>query len=114
MAKNKRMEITIPDYKGVTYTLCYTPDSLKKLESSGFSLGTLDQNAVRANMELFCGAFIANHQYTPRSTREEIYYQLTEKNENGEKLMEVINSMIAEALEELNTHQGNVTWTVNR
>ena len=112
--KNKRMEITIPDYKGKSYTLCYTPDSLKKLEASGFSLGTIDQNAVRANMELFCGAFIANHAFTQRSLREEIFHELAEKNEDGAKLMEVINAMIAEALDEMNTHQGNVQWTVNQ
>ncbi len=109
--KDTKTRITF-EYEGTPYTLEYTASSLKQLERQGFSLGKIDENAVSANEELFAGAFLANHQYVPKRKRLEIYKELCESDENGDKLMEVINNMIAEALEELNTHKGNVKWTV--
>ena len=109
--KNTKTKISF-EYEGTKYTLEYTAASLKQLERQGFSLGKIDENAVSANEELFAGAFLANHQYVPKRKRLEIYKELCESDENGDKLMEVINNMIAEALEELNSHKGNVKWTV--
>lgn len=114
MAKHQRTEIHIP-YDGKEYVLAFTADSLKKAEKQGLlRLGTLSENLTTANENMFSAAFLAHHEFTPKSTRMKIYRELCEVNENEEELIDVINNMIAEALEEINSHQGNIMWTVKR
>lgn len=110
--KNQKTKIHIPDYEGQEYTLEFTPDSLKKMENTGFKFGKMDDIALTAVEELFYGAFIANHQYTPKRIRKNIYDNLVAEADDGEKLGEVLSGMLTEAIEELNSHSGNVKWSV--
>ena len=112
--KDTKTKIQFPS-KGVDYTLEFTASSLKQMERQGFKFGKMDEIILTAPVELFCGAFIANHRSTPRKLREEIFEQLTASSEEGgEELTEVLGSMLSEAIEELNSHQGNVKWSVVR
>lgn len=109
--KDHKTKITFP-YNDVEYTLEFTAASLKQMERNGFKFGKMDEIILTAPVELFCGAFIANHRSTPRKLREEIFEQLADTEENGEALTEVLGNMLAEAIEELNSHQGNVKWSI--
>lgn len=110
--KDTKTKITIPDFEGHKYVLEFTASSLKKMEKQGFKFGKMDEIALTAVEELFYGAFLANHQYTPLSTRKRIFEALKDESGNGDKLSEVLSNMLAEAIEELNSHQGNVEWSV--
>ena len=101
------------EYDGKEYTLEYTASALKQMERQGFKFAKLDEIVLTAPLELFIGAFNANHKNTPRKLREEIYEQLCETEEGGEALTEVIGSMLSEAIEELNSHRGNIKWSKN-
>lgn len=112
--ENNRTKIGF-EYQGTEYTLEYTADALKKMERTGFKFAKLDEIALTATEELFVGAFIANHNNVPRKKRLEIWNALTEKDEeSGQDLAEVLGTMLSEAVEELNTHQGNVHWTIKK
>ena len=113
--KDHKIRICFP-YKGTDYTLEFTASSLKQMEKvQGIKFAKLDEMIFTAPLELFCGAFIANHKTTPRKVREEIYEQLCNTaEESGEELSEIIGEMLSEAVEELDSHQGNVKWSVLR
>ena len=112
--KDTKTKIKFP-YNGNNYTLEFTASSLKQMERQGFKFGKMDEIILTAPVELFCGAFIANHRSTPRKLREEIFDQLcSSSKEGGEELTEVLGNMLSEAIEELNSHQGNVEWSVVR
>ncbi len=100
------------NYDETTYTLEFTAASIKKMEQQGFKFGKMDEIALTAPEELFCGAFIANHPNVSKARRKEMYQLLSGTSENGEQLNETIGEMLSEAIEELNTHQGNVAWSV--
>lgn len=109
--KNDKTRIKF-EYDGQGYTLEFTADSIKQMERSGFKFGKIDEIILTAPEELFVGSFIANHKAVPRKRRLEIYQALVGEDENGETLSEVLGEMLSEAIEELNSHQGNVTWSV--
>lgn len=109
--KNQKTKITF-EYDGKPYTLEFTPDSLKQMERLGFKFSKMDDIILTAPEELFYGAFIANHKKTSRQLREEIWKALCEEDENGEGISDVIGRMMSEAITELNSHQGNVKWSV--
>ena len=109
--KDTKTRITF-EYEGTPYTLEFTASSLKKMEQSGFKFGKIDEIILTAPEELFCGAFLANHPFVPKRKRIEIYNELTAEDENGNSLNDMIGDMLAEAINEMNTHQGNVKWTV--
>lgn len=102
-------------YQGKDYVLEYTADSLKKMERTGFKFAKLDDIALTATEELFVGAFIANHNNVPRAKRLEIWKELCPQGEDGKtEIAEVLGTMLSEAVEEINTHQGNVQWTIQK
>lgn len=108
---NKRKQLVFT-YDDVEYTLEFTADSLKRMERNGFKFGKMDEIVLTAPIELFCGAFESKHRKTPRKLREEIFNQLCESNEKGDALTEVLGDMLSQAIEELNSHQGNVKWSI--
>ena len=110
---NKKKKIKI-SYDDTEYVLEFTPDSLKQMERNGFNFTKMNDYILTAPEELFYGAFITNHKRVPQAKRKEIWDSLCNQNENGEYLTDVIGDMISEAITELNTHQGNVAWSVER
>lgn len=103
------------EYEGQKFCLEFTADSLKEAEKKyGLKLGNLGENLTTANEDLFCAAFTAHHKFTPKATRLKIYKEFCEETADGEKVMDVIQSMVAEAFEEINSHSGKITWTVQR
>lgn len=111
--KNRKTKLTF-EYDGQNYTLEFTPDSLKQMERGGFNFSRMQDAILTAPEELFYGAFIANHRRTTRSLREEIWKAMTDTDEEGNYLSDIIGEMMSEAINELNSHQGNVKWSVER
>ena len=110
--KNNKTRIEF-EYDGQAITLEYTADSLKKMETDGFDFSTIEKHIITAPAEIFCGAFIANHPGIPKKTRLKIYEELCAETEDGEQsLMDVIGSMLAEAVDEITRPRGNVKWRI--
>lgn len=97
------------DYNDEHYTLCFTIDSLKKLEKRGFSFGNISDHALTAAEELFYAAFDAYHPKTSRNVREKIYREMSENGEDGEELGSTLFEMVTDVIDEMKP-SGNVKW----
>ena len=119
--KKTRIEF---EYEGKKYTLEYTAASLRKMQERGFDVQKADTQLLTLAEDLFCGAFIANHDEVKTSVRREIYKELCDACENPEdadfeedstmrgKIERVVLDMFREACEELRSHKGNVKWRI--
>ena len=92
------------------YTLEYSRQSVKTMESQGFVLDELTSKPMNMIPKLFAGAFIKNHSGVKRRVIDEMFDNLVDKSGLFEALME----MYAETLSSLTESQdeGNVTWAV--
>ena len=97
------------EYDGKEYSLCFTIDTLKKLEKSGFSFGNIEDHALSAAEDLFCAAFNANHKDTSMNLRKKIYSELSEESDNDDTLIEALISMVNECVESMKP-KGNTRW----
>ena len=121
--KTKKTRIEF-EYEGKQYTLEYTADSLRTLQARGFDVSTADSRLLTLGEELFCGAFIANHDDVDEETRKEIYRELCDALDNPEaltkeeqkatkgKIEAIVVQMFREACSELRSHRGNVKWRI--
>ena len=97
------------EYDGKEYSLCFTIDTLKKLEKNGFSFGNIEDHALSAAEDLFCAAFNTNHKDTSMNLRKKIYSELSEESDNDDTLLEALISMVNECVESMKP-KGNTRW----
>lgn len=97
------------EYRGKEYSLCYTVESLKRLEKNGFSFSNIGDRILTAAEDLFCAAFNARHPDTPRKLREEIYHEICAEDDDGNTLIEALITMTNETVEAMKP-AGNVKW----
>jgi len=101
-------------YGKTEYTLEYSRQSVKTMESQGFVLEELTAKPMTMIPLLFSGAFIKNHSGrggVKRSTVDEIFDNI----ENKTGLMEALMEMYAETLASLTEDhkgEGNVSWAM--
>ena len=98
-------------YGKTEYTLEYSRQSVKTMESQGFVLEELTAKPMTMIPMLFSGAFIKNHRGMKRNLIDEIFDNI----ENKTGLMEALMEMYAETLSSLtddNQGEGNVSWAV--
>ena len=113
--KTERTKIQF-EWNGKPLTLEFTADSLRKMESRGFDVSEIDKHLLTIGETLFCGAFIAHHDDIEESTRKELFKEISafaDDNEN-DKIEEVLAKMFQEAIEELQSHRGNLRWRMTR
>lgn len=101
------------EYKGKDYSLCYTVESLKRLEKNGFSFSNISDRLLTAAEDLFCAAFNARHPDTPRKLREEIFHEFCSESDDGDSLIEILIAMANETIESMRP-AGNVKWRATR
>lgn len=101
------------EYKDKEYSLCYTVDSLKRLEKNGFSFATLDERLLTGAEDLFCAAFNAKHPEVPRRVREEIYHEMQTAAEDGTTIADVLLDMLNETIEDMKP-RGNIGWKITK
>ena len=102
------------EYKGKQYTLQFTADSLKKMESQGVDFTSISKKVLTAGETLFVGSFIANHPQTPKALAKEIYQQIKDEADGGEALDDVLYEMFNEAVDEITQRRGNLGWKVTK
>ena len=101
-------KITIT-YGKTEYTLEYSRQSVKTMETQGFILDELTSKPMTMIPLLFSGAFIKNHRGVKRSVVDEIFDNIADKSGLMEALMEMYAETLS-ALTESNESEGNVTW----
>lgn len=101
------------EFRNKDYTLCFTVESLKRLEKNGFSFSNIGDRILTAAEDLFCAAFNARHPDTPRKLREEIYKEFSTEDDDGNSLTEALITMVNETVESMRP-AGNVKWRATR
>ena len=96
-------------YGKTEYTLEYSRQSVKTMETQGFILDELTSKPMTMIPLLFSGAFIKNHRGVKRSVVDEIFDNIADKSGLMEALMEMYAETLS-ALTESNESEGNVTW----
>lgn len=100
------------DYKGEKFTLEYTRRSVKTMEDGGFVAGKVKDYPMML-LDLFAGAFLANHNRVKRQKIEQIYDSLPNKEALLEKLVEMYNEPLAALMEDPEDDVGNATWAAS-
>ncbi len=112
--KTERTKIQF-EWEGKPLTLEYTADSLRKMEDRGFDVSEIDKHLLTIGETLFCGAFIAHHDNISESKRRELFREISAFAEDGEgKIEDTLAKMFQEAIEEIQSHRGNLKWRVTR
>lgn len=98
-------------YNDKDYTLEYTRNSVKQMESEGFVASDIETKPMTVLPALFAGAFLAHHRFTKRDVIDEIYAKMTDK----EKLITMLGTMYGETIEWLmkEPEEGNIDWTLS-
>lgn len=103
------------EWDGKKIVLEYTADSLRKMEKRGFDISKIDERLLTLGETLFVGAFIANHDDIKESVRREIFNEVSASaEESGEDIDDVLAKMLEEAIDELQSHRGNVRWRMTK
>lgn len=105
MAKEIKLE-----YEGKTYVLTYTRESIKQMEAQGFQIENIVKTPMTTLPQLFAGAFLARERYTKRSVINEIFDNITNRQELIGKLTELYNEPLAAMLDDPEEGEKNVVW----
>ena len=96
-------------YKDQDYILEYTRRTIKAMESNGFNINDIDTKPMVTIPALFKGAFLSKHRFVKDELVDEIYKQISHKDE----LVEALMDMYADAIQSLfdEPEEGNLEWT---
>ena len=113
--KTERSKIEF-EWDGKLIRLEFTADSLRKMEARGFDISKVEERLLTLGETLFVGAFIANHDDIKESKRRELYKEISEMSEGDEAVSvnEALADMLREAIEEMQSHRGNLKWRVTK
>lgn len=112
--KTKKTKIEF-ELDGKPYVLEFTADSIRKMVKRGFDITKAEEELLILGETLFCASFIANHDDVKESVRREIFKELcamADDDDESTSIEAVVAQMFSEAVEELNSHRGNVKWKV--
>ena len=100
------------DYNGKHYCLEYTPDTVKQMEASGFTLNDMGDKPATRIEQLWAGAFLANNRKTSATVIKELYKKMTDKEGLVAALAEMYNNTLNYLIPDKDEDdEGNVQWT---
>lgn len=101
------------DFGGEKYTLEFTRDSVRQMESAGFNIDKAMATPLLSTETLFTGAFLANHG---RAIKDRIPEKII-KNKLPKgiltKLIEMYNDPLTEMFTDDEDGEGNLKWETN-
>jgi hypothetical protein len=107
------MKISL-EYEKRTYTLEFTRETIRQMESLGFVADELFTKPALRIPELFYGAFAAHHRGIKRKEVDRIYNGLANRSDLITKLVEMYRDTLATLMDDdPSVTEGNVTWTVS-
>lgn len=98
------------EYDNANYTLEYTRESVRLLESRGFRISDMVDKPNTIIPLLFEGAFLAHHRNLKKARIEEMFEKFPNKNELLSKLYEMYNEPAEVLFAEPEDDEGNVEW----
>lgn len=100
-------------YKDTEYCLEFTRKSVETMEKQGFVATDITTKPMTTLPSLFAGAFIAHHKFVKRDVIDEIFSNMTNKDDLIGKLAEMFNEPIMALVEEPTSEAGKVEWTAS-
>lgn len=97
-------------YNKTEYTLEYSRQSVKTMESQGFVLDELTKKPMTMLPMLFQGAFIKNHRGVKRQVMDDIFDGIGDKSALMESLMEMYGETLSSLTD--GNGEGNVSWAM--
>ncbi len=108
------MSVLKVEYKGKNYELGFTRNSVVALERNGFNINEIGDKPMTMLPMLWQGAFAAYNKGVKRTTMDEIYEHMS----NKEGLIGALSDLYAETLNTLTDEPeegaGNATWEIVR
>lgn len=101
-------------YKGKTYELGFTRNTVVALERQGFVLSELSDKPMTMMPLLWQGAFAARCKGTKRDLMDEIYENLPNKEGLISALSELYAEPVNALIEDPADGEGNATWEIVR
>lgn len=98
-------------YNDTEYTLEFTRRTVMEMEKRGFVASEVETKPMTTLPALFEGAFLCHHRRVKPQVIDEIYEQLTNKDELIGKLAEMYNEPIMKLVEDPEDNEKNVSWT---
>lgn len=98
-------------YDGKEYKLEFTRRTVAEMERRGFLASSIVDKPMSNLPDLFAGAFLANHRYVKRDVIDDIFNNITNKQELVGKLAEMYNEPLETLLEDPEESEKNVNWT---
>lgn len=100
-------------FEGKDYTLEFTRNSIKTMESQGFTLSQVADKPISVLPALFRGAFLANHKFVKAEVIDKIFARMTDREKLFETLAEMYNEPIVALMDEPESNEGNISWTTD-
>jgi len=100
-------------YKDKEYTLEFTRRTVTEMEKKGFIAAEVESKPMSTLPALFEGAFLAHHRFEKKEVIDEIFSNMTHKDELIGKLAEMYNEPIMALVEEPEDSKGNVSWVAS-
>lgn len=100
------------EYDGKHYTLEYSRETVKQMESQGFKINEIDSKPQTMITMLFAGAFLMHHRsvFTNRTLLDEIFSKFTNRDSLLETLAEMYQESVRSLLDEPEEDEGNIKW----
>ncbi len=100
-------------FKEKEYTLEFTRRTVSEMEKKGFIAREIEDKPMTVLPALFEGAFLAHHRYAKKEVIDEIFKNMTNKEDLIGKLAEMYNEPIMALVEEPEVGEGNVSWVAS-
>lgn len=100
-------------YNDTEYCLEFTRKSVETMEKQGFVATDITTKPMTTLPALFAGAFLAHHKFVKREVIDEIFSNMTNKDDLIGKLAEMFNEPIMALVEEPTSEAGKVEWTAS-
>lgn len=100
-------------FKEKEYTLEFTRRTVSEMEKKGFIAREIEDKPMTVLPALFEGAFLAHHRYAKKEIIDEIFKNMTNKEDLINKLAEMYNEPIMALVEEPEVGEGNVSWVAS-
>lgn len=100
-------------YKDKDYTLRYSRATIIKMEKNGFNVEDAAKTPVTFVLQLFAGAFLAEHSDVKQSLIEEIFDSLGNKGELKDALIEMYLDVAIKTMADNDEPEKNPGWVLN-
>ena len=99
-------------YQDTDYCLEYNRDAIKIMEKQGFQFDEFMKKPMTMGDLAFEGSFIKNHRTVKKSTIDEIFNGLTDKNKIIMTLLEMVQETYEDLYADNKDESKNIEWKI--